>query len=287
MTLRDVTLRVSKRRTCPICKKRDWCLVSLEGGGDPVFAICKRVESAHVWGDAGWFHRLSAVSRSRTRTRTVELDAGGHDFADLAREYEMACPAARRAHLASTLGVSVESLARLALGWDERAYTVPMQDGLGRVRGIRRRFPNGKQVCVTGSKNGIFVPRGLTHTGLLLVCEGASDAAAMLDLGFEAIGRADCNSGRKQVLRHVRKHRPEAVVVVADNDVVGRRGAGHLALALTLHCAHVRVITPPESIKDAREWRRRGATRAQAEAVILGTPEVVLVARRRRIGGRR
>ena len=179
------------------------------------------------------------------------------------------------------------SLKRLGLGWTGSAFTFPMQDGLGRVRGIRRRFPNGKQCAVKGSKNGIFVPTNLRHTGLLLVCEGASDTAALLDLGFEALGRPDCQSARKGVLRHVRKKRPKAVVVVADNDQPGRKGAWSLARALTLHCRHVRVITPPESIKDAREWKRQGATRADVDAIILHSPELTLLARPHRIGGRR
>ncbi len=287
MTILDSTVRVSKRCRCPICGRHDWCLVAREGGDDPVFAICARVESERPWGTAGWFHRLRAGSHHFRRVRVVDLEVQGRDFAELARNFTSSCSAARRDHLATTLCVSAASLARLGLGWDERAYTFPMEDGLGRVRGIRRRFPNGKQCCVTGSKVGIFVPTGLGRTNLLLVCEGASDTAAMLDLGFKAIGRADCNTGRKQVLRHVRRHRPEAVVVVADNDPVGLRGARDLACALSPHCAHVRVIAPPDSIKDAREWVRRGATRAKVEQVILGAPEVVLVTRHRRVGGRR
>ncbi len=54
--LRDFQ-RVSRRNSCPICGRPDWCLASREDPDDPPLVLCKRVESAHRWGDAGWLHR--------------------------------------------------------------------------------------------------------------------------------------------------------------------------------------------------------------------------------------
>jgi hypothetical protein len=49
---------------------------------------------------------------------------------------------------------------------------------------------------------------------------------------------------------------------VADNDTPGRDGAAALAGRLVADCPWVRVLYPPDQYKDAREWVRGRATRA-------------------------
>jgi hypothetical protein len=58
------------------------------------------------------------------------------------------------------------------------------------------------------------------------------------------------------------------VVIVADADAPGQRGAETLAAVLVAYCANVRVIAPPAGIKDAREWKRRGTSHADLQAAI-------------------
>lgn len=63
--------------------------------------------------------------------------------------------------------------------------------------------------------------------------------------------------------------RPEQVVVVGDRDEAGQRGADALAAVLVAYVAGgVQVITAPSPYKDARAWRRAGATAADVLAAI-------------------
>jgi phage/plasmid primase-like uncharacterized protein len=85
----------------------------------------------------------------------------------------------------------------------------------------------------------------------------------------------------------VRKLPPSGVVIVADRDAPGQRGAASLAAALVAYCSEVRIITPPASVKDAREWKRSGATAADVQAAIDVAPVRKLrVSVRRKAGAR-
>ena len=77
MSVLDDFERVSRQHPCPVCGKSDWCLVSRECPGDPVKAVCQRVESGMRWGDAGYLHVLrndtQAPVRHRTRRATISV----------------------------------------------------------------------------------------------------------------------------------------------------------------------------------------------------------------------
>ena len=103
------------------------------------------------------------------------------------------------------------------------------------------------------------MPVDLAGNEPLLICEGPTDAAAALDLGFDAIGRPNCNS-RIEMTAKVARGRTE-IVIIGDNDQVGRAGAQKLADALALHYPKVRIIHPADSVKDLREWLSAGLNR--------------------------
>jgi hypothetical protein len=147
-----------------------------------------------------------------------------------------------------------------------------MSNDFGKVVGIRRRFKDGRKLSVSGSKTGLFIPTGLSPTGLLLIAEGESDLAAALTLGFEAIGRPNCSSKVEMTVK-VAKERSEAVVV-GDNDPPGRKGAERLAQAMVLHCPSVKILYPPESIKDLRQWLQAGLTHEKLQTVINRTEPI-------------
>lgn len=101
----------------------------------------------------------------------------------------------------------------------------------------------------------------------------ADGAAALLDLGYrEVVGRPSCTGGIKLLIKLVRQRRPAEVVIVADGDEPGRRGADNLASVLVAYAPAVRVVAPPAGVKDARAWKRAGATRQEVDAAITAAP---------------
>jgi hypothetical protein len=133
-------------------------------------------------------------------------------------------------------------------------------------------LPGGNKLAVRGGKEGLFLPEGIDSHGLLLIAEGPTDAAGLLDLGFSAVGRPSCSGGVKLLVELVRTLKPSGVAIVADADAPGQRGAKTLAAVLAAYSQSVRIVMPPSGIKDAREWKRRGATAADVQAAIDAAP---------------
>jgi hypothetical protein len=270
--------RVDRARHCVVCGRPDWCLRAPDGSA----AICARVEEGSVRrvGGAGWLHRLRDDGWQPTGCRRVLIPsrqprATRGDLAELAEEYRLAVTHDRLAQLSVDLGVSIGSLNRLRVGWCEssRAWSFAMVDHSGAVLGIRLRTGLGRKFAVKGSHDGLFVPDGLDGSGPLLIAEGPTDTLALISLGFDAVGRPSCRGGTKLLLDLVGAWRPRSVVVVSDNDPggQGRDGALELAGRCRLRCRDVRLISPPEGIKDARAWVRSGARRPDLLRVIEAT----------------
>ena len=286
--------RVSKRRPCPVCGHDTWCVYV--GPDDmPVAVLCQRVESGRKIGEAGWLHRLrdsvTAWPRWQDTIRgavRIAIEArGGQDLAAMAGRWRLPGDSSRLARLATNLGLSPESLFRLRAGWstDWQCWSFPMSDACGRIVGIRLRRPDGRKFSVKGGKEGLFIPEGLDAGGRLLVCEGPTDTAALLSLGFPAVGRASCTGGVRHAVDLVRRLAVREVVIVADNDAPGQRGAESFASVMTAYAPAVRVIAPPAGSKDVRQWKQRGATAADVEAAISAAPVRRLAVQVRKAGG--
>jgi hypothetical protein len=203
------------------------------------------------------------------------------DLGPLADRCVRACEPDRLADLARSLGVSADSLRALRVGWfaDCLAWSFPMADPTsGTVTGIRLRSPSGSKFAVTGGKDGLFVPTTTPDPSEpLLVCEGPTDAAAVLSLGFSNVtGRPSSTGATARVVDLVRLRRPGLVVLVADADGPGLAGADRLAGTLVRYACEVRVVSPPGGAKDLRQWVRAGATRRDLD-------ELVAVAKPRRL----
>ena len=181
---------VTRREHCPICDRTDWCGVATDGSA----AICMRVESGRPTRNGGWLHRLRESTPRRRRVVRVAIPtgAGGHDFEAISRQLRGNVSPGRLEDHALQLGVSTESLVRLGVGWDGEAWTFPMVNAYRRIIGILRRFPDGRKLCVKGGRAGLFIPAGLPDAGEVLICEGPTDAAALITIGFDAVGRASC-----------------------------------------------------------------------------------------------
>jgi 5S rRNA maturation endonuclease (ribonuclease M5) len=216
----------------------------------------------------------------------MEPEAPALDFGELAGRAVAAVKPEDLDRLAVAFGVSSTSLRRLRIGWlpDRRGWGFPMRSAAGAVVGVRLRFPNGKKLSVRGGREGLFLPEDLRPGGRLLITEGPTDCAALLDLGFSAVGRPSCRGGVKHLIDLTRRLAPEDVVIVADGDAPGRKGADDLARRLAAYVPTLRIVTPPPGIKDARAWKRAGATAADVLAAIEAAAPRRLEVRSKRKG---
>jgi hypothetical protein len=275
--------RVNRSSPCPICEKPDWCLVARDGSA----AVCQRVESQIRIGEAGWLHRLHEYDRPQRRARRARIFRTASktpDFSAFARACQEALRPDRLDALASQLRLTTESLLRLHIGWSTRhnAWSFPMTDARGRICGVRLRLPGGRKFAVTGSKEGLFLPDGCSGERLI-VTEGPTDTAALIDMSFpHVVGRPSCTGGVGFLVDLIQLQKINDVTILADGDVPGRRGATKLAQVLVVHAPVVRVIEPPEGVKDARDWLARGATGKEVEAHIATAAVLRLTVESRR-----
>lgn len=293
MSILDTYRRVSKRTPCPVCEKPDWCLVSRET--PPSRAICKRIESARRFADAGYLHELApSTPRSKPSRRrwTAVIRTPVSNFAAVLPPARDDVPLDPLVPLAMHLGVTTQSLRRLGGSWLSAeeirsfgtkartgAWYFLMFNGLGEPIGARLRNATGK-FALKHSRNGIFVPRDQPEPlDTLLVTEGESDAAAMLDLGFFAIGKPGAGSADLHVAIYARRTKPARIVIVADNDAIGIAGAHHLAGRLAADHRDVRVVQPACGVKDARAWMLAGADRSNVLAAVDAATPVKFVTR--------
>jgi len=273
--------RVTRAERCPVCGKPDWCLVAGPEGA-PEAVLCQRVESPKRIGEAGWLHvlRESATVWPKWRTtfkRAVKLAAEAKadgepiGFGKLVGDARRAVQPEALERFADSLGLSVDSLRRLGVGWyaDKLAWGWPMWPAEdGEPVGVRLRLAGGRKLSIRGGREGLFMPDGLRPGGRLFIAEGPTDTAALLDLGFSAIGRPSCAGGTRHTVNVVRNLASSDVVIVADADAPGLRGAEALASRLAAYCGDVWIITPPMPHKDARAWLRAGGTAADVRAAI-------------------
>ena len=163
-------------------------------------------------------------------------------------------------YLSSDLGVSEKSLDLLSVGFSSTrdAFAFPMTRKGKRFLGIRYRHKNGSKFAAKGSKQGLFIPESFTRSRGVVVCEGPTDTAAMLDLGVNAVGRPSCNAGNS-LISEMTKSLP--VAILSDSDGPGRSGAIQLQKTLKKGGAKSVFVIEPKAGKDAREWVANGATK--------------------------
>lgn len=296
MSLLSSFERTTRARACPVCGRHDWCLVGKIESDFAGCAVCPRVESPFRFGAAGYLHRPAGTRpRRRLLSRiTLAFRHGGDErIARFAATATASMAPTSLAALGERLDLTTESLQRLGVGevsprladefdiaWAATAWTFPMRAADGVVAGIRLRLRDGSKCAVPGGREGLFVPAGISDgRDQLLICEGPTDTAAMLDLGFAAIGRPNCTGGKREIVEFVKRTNAGAVVVVSDRDDAGHRGAHDLARALVSRVPQVRVIDPPEGMKDARAWKCAGADRDNVEDCINATTPVRLSVR--------
>jgi hypothetical protein len=261
-------IRVTRDARCPVCGHDSWCLVDSARG----LAICPRTESKRKIGSAGWWHSTGGkVPDGFKAARTAEeaeplANAESMQF----RFVRQGSP--RLGLLAMSLGLSVESLERIGAGWNGSAWTFPMRNHREEIVGFRTRFDNGAKFAIKGSRAGLFIPSGrLRGSGNeVWIVEGPTDAAAMCDMGLNAIGRPSCMGSEQEIKRWTAGMN---VIVVADADGPGVAGAERLIQSLAGSVRSCLMVLPPMGMKDAREVSNHGGGSNDWKALIGASSE--------------
>ena len=226
-------------------------------------------------GDAGWLHIRRDEPRRPPRPYRVEIKTVTDYTTDAARFAAKADKGQHIERLADHLHVSEKSLRRLAVGWSnaEPCWTFPLRDERAQVVGINRRFRDGTKAVMRGHRIGLYFPADLPtdlSSRTLLIVEGGSDTATALDMGVWAAGRFSCSTNTGQIKRLVRERKPRQVVICADADGPGRKGADLLTLDLLPFAPRLKIFEPPA--KDLREWHQQGATHEHLAKLIDAAP---------------
>jgi hypothetical protein len=258
----------------------------------------------------GGYHRINGAAPRATSynqaPRPAPSSSRRNDLHILARKFATAISPRRLDLLARELGLSVQSLKRLDVGWcdGERmltssgdwrkifAWSFPMRDASDNIVGLRMRAERPRsdgstaKFSFTGGSGGLFIPHDLAGGRVYLV-EGPTDTAAALDMGLNAFGRESCSAGVSLIIELIKKFRFAQFVIFSQRDEAKPRdkrrpelgmfwpaqeGAERLAKILHLHCPDVRAIMPPVGVKDVRIWRQLGATAADVERQLNSAP---------------
>ena len=256
-------VRADGNRRCPVCGKFDWCVIAVNGSA----AICPRTEDkavAYIEG-SGWLHKFGDDTTPKPRLMVQPKPLPEHNsvLAEVFHRERRQINQDLLQSLAKELSITPKSLDLMGVGFSQTkvAYSFPMTRHGKRFLGIRYRTKDGSKFAAKGSKQGIFIPASFTLSKAVVICEGPTDTAAMLDLGFNAIGRASCNAGHRLVAELTQNN---PVAILADADDAGRMGAEILRRKLS----RAVIIEPSNGAKDAREWVANGATRGEVMEVI-------------------
>lgn len=246
-----------------------------------------RVESAKVSegrdGTSGWIHHPSdgmqpfeplptKPKKTLTPDELKSLAKGAYEHVNANRT---------RREVARNLGVTVESLERLKVGYGDdyngEHSTWPARDDRGNIVGIVRRYTNGEKKSVYGGSTGLFYCHGWSRfEGPVLVVEGGSDTAAGISAGLCVIGRPSNTGGAGWIRRMVEarcKGRPVVVIGELDEKPDKKGGASQCpkdcegcSLCFpgkhgAIECAKQlggRWAFPPAGCKDLREAWNKG-----------------------------
>jgi len=215
---------------CPICEHPgpDRC----KNNGKAV--LCFRVSDEIVNGHQR-IKRNGECSTYVPAEAFVDRNAKTNDGTDLdatAKRYASEIAPDQVQTLAVSLGVSGESLRLLGVGSDGTDICFPERDATGHVIGLCRRYADGNKRVLKGQHRGLVYPTTQPDGNVLIVCEGTSDAAALLTMGIPTIARSSAGALAGLLAERLRDHDGE-IIVVGDADNAGRNGASNIAAALT------------------------------------------------------
>lgn len=250
----------TKEKPCPSCNHFDWnCR-----GGERKY-ICMRVQSSHPSKDGGWFHNYS----DEIRPYLPPAKPAFKPCRNIKEIWDgLECSHDEAVSFANKLGVSIESLTALQCARRGAAWAIPMRDGDNEIIGIHLRCDDGTKRAVVGSRNGLFCPQ-VEAQELVLLPEGASNVAALVTMGFYAIGRPSCCAGAEQIKVALERLGVRRAMIIGDADEIkfggkrpGYAGAMKLKSELGIKSS---IWFPPNPLKDVRQLLNKvGAETARA-----------------------
>ena len=255
-------VEVTKSSPCPVCDHDGWCSIDATDGT----VLCMRNASDEPVKSGGWLHRgnkppdLPAPPKRQKSTT---------DWAKVAAACQARIRPEAVAKLAADLGVDPIALQELGVGTNGVDWTFPMLGPDGAVLGVRRRTPSGRKLAMKGAYLGLIRRPQPDRDETLIVCEGESDTAAMLSLGFDAVGLPGVGTCHDYASAYAIGR---DVVVMLDADKAGAEATTRLVPMLLRTAKTVRVVRPPEGTKDARAWLNAGARREDFDAAIAAAP---------------
>jgi hypothetical protein len=131
--------KVKRNRPCALCGETKGCAF-IGDFHDPVWVLCKNVESTNCRGRAGWLHHLRLKEKPKKRfadcyavPASERTGARVTDLGRLARMLQCCLLPGGLRNLGGLLGVSPDSLTQLRIGWSEfyNAWTFPMSAARG------------------------------------------------------------------------------------------------------------------------------------------------------------
>jgi hypothetical protein len=264
---------VNTEHPCPICKKTKWCRYTACGQ----LAGCMRVAegSFKITPKGCHLHRLAESPNQSVRCRREPIQprktattttTPAEDWSAFAETYRSALTDERAAQLANALGVPMNVLSVLRVGYlaEKNTFTLPEHDGAGTIIGIGlRHATSGKKWHRKGGKRGLSIPTGwVERTGSIFLVEGASDTLTLTAAGLAAIGRPSNTGGVEPLAALLADVPPDrSIVVVGENDRKeegawpGKKGAQQTAEQLAQRLNRpILWAMPPEQYKDVRAW---------------------------------
>lgn len=260
--------RVTRREKCPICHKDSWCMIAPKGDA----VLCMRESSSRPHnlksGEVGYFHQLKDAHISSPHRKSKPDPEPAINVGKIMEQWRQETSSEWIDSFAKKISVQPNALRRLGCAWSEehRAWGFPMSDGYGNLTGIRLRTMEGAKFAVRGSHTGIFLP-GCESYKTALVCEGPTDTAAALTLGFYAIGRPSCSGGVPHIVTAFRRLGVTSAIIIADNDEagVGNEHRGAVSLQRHLKIRSALIVLPA---KDLREFISLSGTRDLLDTMI-------------------
>jgi hypothetical protein len=178
--------------------------------------------------------------------------------------------------LVKAFGIDARTWLRLRVGWHESGFVFPLVDPLPDIVNYEVLSSERWPYPACPESGGVLLPDGVGQQPIVVITQGAANVAALLDMGFDAIG-LPYNGCRVDEVRVMLAERPgwHEVVLLEERTKPGTNiskatRALYAELQARLASGHRKVysLRPPVGVNNAYAWLKKGATEDDVMAVI-------------------